>query len=77
MLVADAMAGVEVRPAAGAECEDIRTAAAWVVTDWLTYSFPDGASDGDLLRYLDRRRQAIVVAAADSDNNNSNNDKEA
>ena len=77
MLVADAMAGVEVRPAAGTEYEDIRTAAAWVVTDWLTYSFPDGASDGDLLRYLDRRRQAIVAAAADSDNNNSNNDKEA
>ena len=74
MLVADAMAGVEVCPAAGTEYEDIRTAAAWMVTDWLTYSFPDGDSDGDLLRYLDRRRQAIV--AADSDNN-SNNDKEA
>ena len=75
MLVADAMARVEVRPAAGTEHEDIRTAAAWLVTDWLTYSFPDGDGDGDLLRYLDRRRQAIVDAA-DSDNN-SNNDKEA
>ena len=72
MLVADAMAGVEVRPAAGTECEDIRTAAAWVVTDWLTYSFPDGDGDGDLLRYLDRRRQSIVAAA-----DNNNNDKEA
>ena len=41
-----------------------------MVTDWLTYSFPDG--DGDLLRYLDRRRQAIVDAAEDN-----NNDKEA
>lgn len=71
MLVPDAMARVEVRPAAGAECEDIRTAAAWMVTDWLTYSFPDGDSDGDLLRYLDRRRQAIVDAA---DNNNDDDD---
>lgn len=67
-LVADAMAGVEVRPAAGAECEDIRTAAAWMVTDWLTYSFPDG--DGDLLRYLDRRRQSIVDAADSNDDDN-------
>ena len=75
VLVADDTARVEVRPADGTECEDIRTAAAWMVTDWLTYSFPDGDGDGDLLRYLDRRRQAIV-AAADSDNN-SNNDKEA
>ena len=74
VLVTDAMAGVEVRPAAGAECEDIRTVSAWMVTDWLTYSFPDGDSDGDLLRYLDRRRQAIVDAA---DNNNDDNDKEA
>ena len=72
-LVADAMAGVEVRPAAGTEYEDIRTAAAWMVTDWLTYSFPDGDDDGDLLRYLDRRRQSIVDAA----DNNNNNDKEA
>ena len=77
VLVADAMAGVEVRPAAGAECEDIRTAAAWMVTDWLTYGFPDGDSDGDLLRYLDRRRQAIVDAADNNNNNNNNNDKEA
>ena len=78
VLVADDMARVEVRPADGTECEDIRTAAAWMVTDWLTYSFPDGASAGDLPRYLDKRRQAIVAAAADSDNNNnSNNDKEA
>ena len=75
MLVADAMARVEVRPAAGTEHEDIRTAAAWMVTDWLTYSFPDG--DGDLLRYLDRRRQAVVAAAEDNNNDNSNNDKEA
>ena len=75
MLVTDAMARVEVRPAAGTECEDIRTVAAWTVTDWLTYRFPDGDSDGDLIRYLDRRRQAIVDAA-DIDNN-SNNDKEA
>ena len=73
-LVADDMARVEVRPAAGAECEDIRTAAAWMVTDWLTYSFPDGDGDGDLLRYLDRRRQAIVDAAED---NNNDNNKEA
>ena len=72
-LVADAMARVEVRPAAGAECEDIRTVSAWMVTDWLTYSFPDGDSDGDLLRYLDRRRQAIVDAA----DSNNDNDKEA
>ena len=69
-LVTDAMAGVEVRPAAGAECEDIRTAAAWMVTDWLTYSFPDGDSDGDLLRYLDRLRQAIVDAADSNDDDN-------
>ena len=71
MLVTDAMARVEIRPAAGTENEDIRTAAAWTVTGWLTYSFPDGDSDGDLLRYLDRRRQAIVDAA------DNNNDKEA
>ena len=71
--MADAMAGVEVRPAAEAECEDIRTAAAWMVTDWLTYGFPDGDSDGDLLRYLDRRRQSITAAA----DNNNNNDKES
>ena len=75
MLVPDAMARVEVRPAAGTEYEDIRTAAAWTVTDWLTYSFPDGDSDGDLLRYLDRRRQSIVDAA--DNNNNNNNDKES
>ena len=72
MLVADAMARVEVRPADGTECEDIRTAAAWMVTDWLTYSFPAGDGDGDLLRYLDRRRQSIVAAA-----DNNNNDKES
>lgn len=77
MLVADAMAGVEVCPAAGTECEDIRTAVAWMVTDWLTYSFPDGDSDGDLLRYLDRRRQSIVDAADNNNNNNNNNDKES
>ena len=74
VLVADDMARVEVRPADGTECEDIRTAAAWMVTDWLTYSFPDGDGDGDLLRYLDRRRQAIVDAAED---NNNDNNKEA
>lgn len=69
-LVPDAMAKVEVRPAAGTEYEDIRTAAAWLVTDWLTYSFPDGDSDGDLLRYLDRRRQSIVDAADSNDDDN-------
>lgn len=75
MLGTDAMAKVEVRPAAGTEYEDIRTAAAWTVTDWLTYSFPDGEGDGDLLRYLDRRRQSIVDAA--DNNNNNNNNKES
>ena len=73
MLVPDAMARVELRPAAGTEYEDIRTAAAWLVTDWLTYGFPDGDSDGDLLRYLDRWRQAIIDIA----DNNNNNDKES
>lgn len=70
MLVTDATARVEVRPAAGTECEDIRTVAAWTVTDWLTYSFPEGDGDGDLLRYLDRRRQSIVDAADSNDADN-------
>ena len=65
MLLGDVMANVEIRPADRNAHEDIRTAAAWTVTAWLTYSFPDG--DGELPRYLDRLRQSIIDDTEDND----------